>query len=70
MQIGNNLYTAIGLLSTCAVMLLGLLATLPAVMASEKGRSFAKWYIFGILLFPVALVAAYRILPVQQPSVQ
>lgn len=70
MQIGHNLYTAIGLLSTCIAMLLGLLATLPAVTASEKGRSFFKWYIFGFVLLPVALVAAYRIPPVKRPIAQ
>jgi len=68
MQIGQNLYTAIGLLSTCVTMLLGLLATLPAVIASEKGRSFSKWYIFGFVLLPIALFAAYHIMPVKQSA--
>lgn len=58
MVIGNNVYTAIGLFTICGLMLLGLLATYPAAKAYEKGRSFVKWYIFGILLFPVALIAS------------
>jgi cytochrome bd-type quinol oxidase subunit 2 len=59
MMIGNNIVTAIGLFITCALMLLGLLATYPAVKAHEKGKNFANWYVFSLLLFPVALIAAF-----------
>jgi hypothetical protein len=58
MVIGNNVLTAIGLFSTCGLMILGLLATYPAVKAYTKGHSFAAWYIFGVLLLPVAVVAS------------
>jgi hypothetical protein len=61
MMIGNNIYTAIGLFSACGLMILGLLATVPAVMAYKKGRNFVKWYIFGVLLFPAALIASFII---------
>lgn len=58
MQLGDNLYPAIGLFGTCGLMLLALFATWPAVKAYRKGRNFAKWYIFSFLLFPAAAVAA------------
>lgn len=61
MVIGNNSFTAIGLFATCGLMVLGLLATYPAVKAFEKGRSFVKWYIFGVLLLPVAIIASFFI---------
>ena len=63
MVIGNNAYAAIGLFTTCGCMLLALLSTYPAIRAHEKGRSFAKWYVFGVLAFPVALVASFAIKP-------
>jgi ABC-type glycerol-3-phosphate transport system permease component len=58
MVIGNNVYTAIGLFTTCGLMILGLLATYPAVKAYAKGRRFVTWYIFGVLLLPVAVIAS------------
>jgi hypothetical protein len=33
-----------------------LLGFIPAVIASNKGRSFMGWYIYGVLLFIVALI--------------
>jgi hypothetical protein len=35
-----------------------LLGLIPAVIAKGKGRSFAGWWLFGALLFIVALPAA------------
>ena len=61
MIIGHNSFTAIGLFTTCGLMILGLLATYPAVKAFEKGRNFVKWYIFGVLLLPVAIIASFSI---------
>jgi hypothetical protein len=61
MVIGININTAIGLFCTLSVMLLGLFSTFPAVKALEKGRNFIKWYIFSLVLFPVALVASFTI---------
>lgn len=58
MIIGNNIFTAFGLFITCGLMLLGLFATYPAVKAYEKGKNFGNWYVFSLLLFPVALIAA------------
>ncbi len=61
MVIGNNYVTLIGLFTACGLMILALLATCPAVKAYEKGRSFVKWYIFGILFLPAAFVASFVI---------
>jgi hypothetical protein len=44
-------------------MILGLFATYPAVTASAKGRSFAAWYLFGLLLLPAAIIASRAIVP-------
>jgi hypothetical protein len=33
-------------------------AAIPAWIAERKGRRFARWYVFGFLLLPVAVVAA------------
>lgn len=61
MAIGSNFYTAIGLFGAFGLMLLGLFSTYPAVKAYEKGRSFMKWYIFSIFLFPFALIFSFII---------
>lgn len=31
---------------------------LPAYIAKQKGRSFWKWYIYGVLIFIVAIIHA------------
>ncbi len=41
-----------------AVLSLLLLAFIPAIIAAVKKRSFSRWYIYGVLLFPVAVVHA------------
>ncbi len=43
-----------------ALMILGLI---PAFLAQRKGRSFIDWWLFGVGLFPVALVMALRLKP-------
>ena len=63
MSIGNNIYTAAGLFTVCYLMLLALLATYPASKAYAKGRPFFKWFVFGLLLLPVAFIAALAIKP-------
>lgn len=42
------------------VMLLGLI---PAMIASKKGKSFFLWWIYGTLLFIIALVHALLMNP-------
>lgn len=33
-----------------------IIGLIPAYIASSKGRSFGKWYLYGVLLFIVALI--------------
>jgi hypothetical protein len=61
MFVGTNINTAIGLFCVLGAMLLGLLSTFPAIKAFAKGRNFLKWYIFSLVLFPVAFVASFAI---------
>jgi len=48
-----------------ALFILIFIALIPAVIARNKGRSFIKWWIYGILLFIVALPHALLIKPDQ-----
>lgn len=41
---------------TYAVLYLLILAFVPAVIAAVKKRSFSRWYIYGALLFPAAVI--------------
>lgn len=41
------------------------LGFLPALIAKSKGHSFFAWYIYGALLFIVALIHAIVLKPVQ-----
>ena len=43
------------------VALRGLLGLIPGAIARSKGRSFFAWWLFGTVLFIVALVAALLI---------
>lgn len=38
------------------LLLLAVLGCIPAAIASKKGRSFGLWWIYGVLLFIVALI--------------
>jgi hypothetical protein len=40
-----------------------LIVAIPAYIASRKGRSFALWFVFAFVLWPVALIAAIVIQP-------
>ncbi len=40
------------------LLVLGVVGLLPAIIASRKGGSFGAWWIYGALLFPLALVHA------------
>jgi hypothetical protein len=40
------------------LVIAGLLALIPANIAKNKGRSFAAWYIFGFMIWIVALPAS------------
>lgn len=38
-----------------AILLALIIGVIPAMIAKKKGRSFIGWYIYGVLLFVVAL---------------
>jgi len=38
-----------------AVIILAVLALIPAYIASKKGRDFAEWYFLGFILWPIIL---------------
>lgn len=48
------------------LLLAALLGTIPAVIATNKGRSFFGWWIYGTLLFIVALIHALVLKPDKQ----
>ncbi|MDC6460787.1 zinc ribbon domain-containing protein [Gammaproteobacteria bacterium] len=52
LKVKNNL----GMFTMEVFFYLLILAIIPAMIASGKGRSFIGWYIYGILLFIIALV--------------
>ncbi len=46
----------LGYCISCVVLALIILAFIPAMVASQKNRPFVRWYVYGILLFPAALI--------------
>ena len=40
------------------LLILALLGLPPAIIASRKGGSFGMWWVYGALLFPIALIHA------------
>ena len=40
------------------LLVMTLLGLIPALIANNKGRSFFGWYVYGVLLFIIALVHA------------
>lgn len=39
-------------------VVISLMALLPALIAQAKGRPFLLWWMYGVLLFPIALIHA------------
>ena len=48
-----------------SVLVALLLALIPATIAQSKGRRFGDWYVYGFLLFVVALVHSLLIRPTE-----
>lgn len=46
-----------------ALLVLMVLGLIPAYLASRKGRSFLDWWVFGTLLFPIAMPMAWLMKP-------
>ncbi len=38
------------------LIILAFLALIPAFIAKEKGESLFTWWLYGVLLFPIALI--------------
>ena len=51
------------LVGLVGILLLGLI---PAFIAKKKGRNFWGWWLFGIILFIIALIAAIVIKPTEE----
>lgn len=49
-------------------VLAGLLGLIPAFIARDKGRDFGTWWIYGALLFVVALPHALLTKPAPPPA--
>ena len=54
---------AVGRMILIGLLVLIALGLVPAYIASRKGRSFFEWWVFGAVLFPVAMVAVIFIKP-------
>ncbi|PHM51010.1 hypothetical protein [Xenorhabdus sp. KK7.4] len=54
------------ILPLCIAAVIGFI---PAKIASDKGRSFAGWWVYGFLLFIVALIHALLLKPKQEVEV-
>jgi cytochrome c-type biogenesis protein len=46
-----------------ALLVLIVLGLVPAFIASRKGRNFFEWWVFGAVLFPVAMVVVFFLKP-------
>jgi hypothetical protein len=50
------------------LILAALLGLIPALIARGKGRPFAIWWVYGFLLFIVALPHALLLKPLPKPT--
>lgn len=51
------------------IILFGLIgSTVPGFIASSKGRSFFLWYLYGVLIFPVAVIHSLLLKPNEHTS--
>ena len=42
------------------VIVLAVMAGIPAAAAAEKGKSFWAWFAYGVAVWPIALIATAR----------
>ena len=50
------------------IFILAVIALIPANVASDKGRNFGVWLIYGILLFPFAMIHSLLLGPTENAS--
>jgi cytochrome c-type biogenesis protein len=51
------------------LLILIVLGLIPAIIAARKGRNFWEWWVFGAVLFPIAMVAVFFLKPKEVPVV-
>ena len=54
--VGNTFFHGVGNYLLIFSFILGVLGLIPATIAAKKGKSFAKWWLYGYVLFAFALV--------------
>jgi len=48
------------------LILMLVVSMIPAAIASGKGRPFVGWWLYGIFIWPVALIHALCLVPLQR----
>lgn len=56
--VGNTFFHGTGNYFLIFSLILGVLGLIPAFIASKKGKSFGKWWVYGYVLFAFALFHA------------
>lgn len=51
----------LGYIISCIILGLILLGYVPAMIAASKNYSFVRWYLFGVFLFPFALIRSIQL---------
>jgi preprotein translocase subunit SecG len=60
---------ALGRVMLILLVVFVVLGSIPAYIAYRKGRNFFTWWFFGATLFPVALPAAWLLVPKSNPGI-
>lgn len=61
MMFENDFYIAMELVSVLWTHRAGPARILAGPQGSPQGHDFIKWYLFGLFVFPVALIASFMI---------
>ncbi len=59
---------ALGRTLLVVLFALAFLGLLPGFIAYQRGRHFLTWWMFGLVLFPVAVVAAWMLKPIDETA--
>ncbi len=61
--VGNSVAAGLGNYFVLTSLVLGAFGSIPAYIASRKGRNFGKWWLYGWLLFGLAIIHSVIIKP-------
>ncbi len=61
--VGNVFFHGTGNYFVVFSLILGVIGIIPAFIAAKKGRNFAKWWLYGWILFGLALIHSIVIKP-------